>query len=1101
MEVYARNSDGYKSFALMHCYTKLKGNEKWRLTRLSLSKGKDTIDLDEASAMSAGRPTGNKPPPAPVLPAAAAPVLLPMQVPALPPVLARLLNGGTAPDVAMSPFALLSTLTAGAMFSGQIAPVSGFTSPPLVSTVPAPTSLAPPTMAAPSPSTAPLPTPNAPPPSKIAAAAPPGFYFNPTPEHFNALALYQGLLHAGSSSTLSPSFEKSTSHGGFGPDPYVYGGAPFLGLTPAPAAATGAVPPGPPYAIAGAPAGGVAPFYIAHPIPVKLSPDNYLAWRAQVLPLLQSRHLEGFIDGSLPCPPSYHPAYHQWVAQDRAILSGIQSSLTESVSGLVLFATTSREAWAALDTSYSTQSIARSMAIRTQLGELKKNDLTVTLYFNKISVLADTLASIGQPLCPEEFISYVFNGLDDDYDSLVENITGRTIPIQPRELYARMLATEQRIVSRRSSPSYAAANAATRGGKPSKPYLPKSAPAPGDAAAPPPGSRPVITSLNGRPRACCATCGAFTACQLCGIDGHVASKCHRRFKAEFLGLGNNGKGNDKQAALATHGHTQSYSVDAPWYMDTGATNHLTSEMAKLNAHEPYQGHDHVRTANGAAVFVSLHHIGTLVWVTLPLLSFAMFSIAMSFPYWSRRTCATAGCPCFPACRFLVAGRRSRLLHEPCSSDCFSAPCVAFLASVRLVIAWAGVVWAGVLCYDALCVTCLVIAVCVPRLVIAGFPWVLCFLSTAWCFHHHVDCPCGVYLTTCCSAISTLDPTAEPRHFQAALGIPHWRAAMELEIQSLLQLDVQNAFLHGVLEEESLLQLDVQNAFLHGVLEEEAPRAWHARLAAVLRALGFVPSTADTSLFLLQRPEVTTYLLVYVDDIILVSSSVTAAMSASDHLSAFDGDPLSTEDATEYRSLVCQFLHAPTDSHWSAVKHILRYVRHTSVYGMAVRPTASCVLSAFSDADWAGSPDDRRSTEGYAVFLGSNLIAWRARKQATVSRSSTEAEYKAVADATTELIWVQSLLRELRISQCTSPILWCDNIGATYLPSNPVFHARTKHIEIDYHFVRERVAQKLLCIKFISSKDQLADIFTKPLPQPLFDGCRRNLNLLSSSSHN
>ncbi|KAK1670312.1 hypothetical protein QYE76_058471 [Lolium multiflorum] len=434
-----------------------------------------------------------QPPPAPVLPAAAASVPPPPQVPALPPVLARLLNGGTAPGAAMSPFAPLSTLTAGAMFSGQIAPVPGFTSPPAVATVPAPTPPAPPTPAA-----APLFQPTA---TSSSAVAPSGFYSNPTPEHFNALALYQGLLPAGSSSMSSPSFDNS--HGGYGSDPYGYGGAyggtPFLGYTPAPAAASGAVPPPPPYgaasvappaavpppaayAMAGAPAGGVSPFYIAHLIPVKLSPDNYLAWRAQVLPLLRSRHLEGFIDGTLPCPLSYHPAYHQWVAQDQAILSGIQSSLTESVSGLVLFATTSREAWAALDTCYSTQSLSRSMAIRTQLGELKKNDLSVTLYFNKISALADTLASIGQPLRPEEFISYVLNGLDDDYDSLVENITGRPIPIQPRELYARMLATEQRIVGRRSSPAYAAANAATRGGKPSKPSLPKSAPPPGDAA-------------------------------------------------------------------------------------------------------------------------------------------------------------------------------------------------------------------------------------------------------------------------------------------------------------------------------------------------------------------------------------------------------------------------------------------------------------------------------------------------------------------------------------------------------------------------------------------------------------------------------------------
>jgi hypothetical protein len=129
-----------------------------------------------------------------------------------------------------------------------------------------------------------------------------------------------------------------------------------------------------------------------------------------------------------------------------------------------------------------------------------------------------------------------------------------------------------------------------------------------------------------------------------------------------------------------------------------------------------------------------------------------------------------------------------------------------------------------------------------------------------------------------------------------------------------------------------------------------------------------------------------------------------------------------------------------------------------------------------------------------------LIAWSARKQATVSHSSTEAEYKAIANATAEIIWVQSLLRELGVSQSRPPVLSCDNIGGTYLSLNPVFHARTKHIEVDFHFVRERVTQKLLQIKFISSKDQLADIFTKQLPLPMFEGYRRNLNLLSISGH-
>lgn len=136
---------------------------------------------------------------------------------------------------------------------------------------------------------------------------------------------------------------------------------------------------------------------------------------------------------------------------------------------------------------------------------------------------------------------------------------------------------------------------------------------------------------------------------------------------------------------------------------------------------------------------------------------------------------------------------------------------------------------------------------------------------------------------------------------------------------------------------------------------------------------------------------------------------------------------------------------------------MRYLRHRLGLGIDIRKTSLLLRSAFSNSDWAGSSGDRRSTGGFVVFLGSNLISWHSRKQAIVSRFNTEVEYKALANATAKLIRLQSVLRELKITQPRVPCLWCDNLGATYLSANPVFHGRTKHIEMDFHFVRERVA--------------------------------------------
>jgi hypothetical protein len=153
--------------------------------------------------------------------------------------------------------------------------------------------------------------------------------------------------------------------------------------------------------------------------------------------------------------------------------------------------------------------------------------------------------------------------------------------------------------------------------------------------------------------------------------------------------------------------------------------------------------------------------------------------------------------------------------------------------------------------------------------------------------------------------------------------------------------------------------------------------------------------------------------------------------------------------------LCQHMHAPSSTHWIAAKRVLRYLQGTLDHGLYYTKS-NLQVNSFCDSDWAGCPDDKRSTTGFAVFLGDCLIAWSAKNQAVVSRSSTEAEYRSLSITAVELFWIRMLFKELRIYLATPSVLWCDNVSAVALTSNPVFHARTKHIEVEYHFVREKV---------------------------------------------
>ena len=196
--------------------------------------------------------------------------------------------------------------------------------------------------------------------------------------------------------------------------------------------------------------------------------------------------------------------------------------------------------------------------------------------------------------------------------------------------------------------------------------------------------------------------------------------------------------------------------------------------------------------------------------------------------------------------------------------------------------------------------------------------------------------------------------------------------------------------------------------------------------------------------------------------------------------------------------ICLFMHDPREPHLHALKRILRYVKGTISLGLLLYRSSEARLIAYSDADWAGCPTTRRSTSGHCVFLGENLISWSSKRKPVVSRSSVEAECQGVANAVSETTWLRKLLLEMDIPIPKATIVYYDNISAIYLSSNPVQHQCTKHVEIDIHFVREKVALGQVKVLHVPSARQLADIFTKGLPSSLFLDFRYSLSVLPST---
>jgi len=415
-------------------------------------------------------------------------------------------------------------------------------------------------------------------------------------------------------------------------------------------------------------------------------------------------------------------------------------------------------------------------------------------------------------------------------------------------------------------------------------------------------------------------------------------------------------------------------------------------------------------------------------------------------------------------------------------------------------------------------------------------------------------------------VDTWAPTA--RQATARLML-HLAAALDFHVHAM---DVDQAFLQGDLEEEIYMEPPLGFApltpghvwRLHRPLYglRQSPRQWHAKLKATLLKLGFKPSFGDPSLFVGECVGV--WMLVYVDDLLIMSQSLHASQELKEALKAafpmkdlgavtsYLGMDISRDWSTKQISLsqrkhidslvtrfgaadiktyetplavnhcltlpsdedaphpdqdrfpellggimylmVCtrpdiahavsvlsRFIatgrHGPT--HWRAALRLLGYLKHTADYKLTLGGNIT-TLTGFSDSSWADNLIDRHSSQGFCVTLGSGVISWRANRSPAVALSTCEAELYAGTAAAQELLWLTYLLGSLGQSQDSVPLLWCDNQSTVALTKDPIYSARSKHIEARYFFIRELVQGQRLRTAHIPSYDNVADIFTKPL---------------------
>ncbi|KAE8706943.1 hypothetical protein F3Y22_tig00110387pilonHSYRG00340 [Hibiscus syriacus] len=865
-------------------------------------------------------------------------------------------------------------------------------------------------------------------------------------------------------------------------------------------------------------------------INVTLYDHNYLLWHQQVFLTIKTHMLQKYIDSNISWPTQYvtrdgvvslNPEYELYEKHDGAHASWLLSTVNEEVLPHLIGLNTAAEMWNTLHRLYSGKTTSRLMSYRRMFHSQRKGDLSMREYLMKFKSVYDNLASCGEIISEHEHITAILNGLPPEFESVVTVITATPTPPDLRSVSTILLDTNIRQlqsfnhvtacahITTQASADQVASNNASYSEYQNKCYYRFDMNYKNESSRPTQNTNtkgysniqanvssyspsndnfnpynPVYYTRSA------PQISQFSTPQVSAFrpQNHPVNIQHQICLNPY-NMSSFSSGNTNQFTVATQPHVTSQAYiatpetvdDNSWYPDSGATHHITKDFNNLQIKDTLPGTDFM----------------------LPLL---MLIVERQFGVKLKAFQSDGGGE-FGALQAYMKeqGTIETTTSSPLPSPS-PPPSLPPLPSPSP-------------------------PPSPPRLVQNAHPMVT--RGKAGIFKPKVvQSEYNALMKNGTWEVKPLPPARKPvgckwlfkvkkkpdgsvERLKARLVAKGYSQMVERDFSETFS-PVPPGFEQRS-EDGKELVCCLKKA-LYGL--KQAPRAWFETLRKfMIESLDFVASKADSSLINRNSACSQVLLMKYISELLKRSSldestPTPTLMVVAPKIKANVGQLFS--DVHLYRSIVgglqyicltrpdiayavnkvSQYMNSMCDTHWRAMKRILRYLSGALKYGLFFSQTKKFSPIYYTDVDWAASVEDRRSTTGYCVYLGGNPVAWCSKKKSVVSISTSEAEYRSLANSVSELVWIEQLLGEIGIRVTGKPVVWCDNTSTISMAANRTHHARIKHVEIDIHFVRERVLAEKLSVNFVPFVEQVADILTKLLPPEVFGDMRSLLGVKS-----